>query len=80
MIDLTKHNWQSFLQNQMPDPEVERTILTLDPENRLELCEIYKSENKVQVVKFDLKLNDFVTIAATSKQLNNLRWDYIKVK
>lgn len=80
MIDLTKHEWQSFSANQMPDPEIERTILTLDPENILEVCEIYKYENKVQVIKFDLKLNDFVTIAATSKQLSNLRWDYIKVK
>lgn len=79
MIDLTKHEWQGFTADHMPDPEVSRTILILDQENRMELCEIYSYEGKVQVIKYDLKTGDYETIRSTSKQLSNLRWDYIKV-
>lgn len=80
MIDLTKHEWQGFTVAHMPDPEVSRTILTLDPDNRMELCEIYSYEGKIQVVKFDNKTGDYEAIRSTSAQLSNLRWDYIKVK
>lgn len=80
MIDLTKHEWQGFTVDHMPDPEVSRTILTLDPDNRMELCEIYSYEGKIQVVKFDNKTGDYEAIRSTSVQLSNLRWDYIKVK
>lgn len=80
MIDLTKHEWKGFGADHLPDPEIGRDILTIDPENRMELCEIYKCENKVQVIKYDYKLNDFVSVCSTSKQLQNLRWDYIKIK
>lgn len=80
MIDLTKHEWQGFTANHMPDPKVGRIILTVDQENRMELCEIYSYEEKVMVVKYDIKTDNFEAIRSTSRQLSNLRWDYIKVK
>lgn len=79
MIDLTKHKWEGFTVDHMPDPEVSRTILTVDPENRIELCEIYKLNKVVHVIKYNILLGRFDTIKSTSKQLSNLRWDYIKV-
>lgn len=80
MIDLTKHEWKSFLANQFPDPKESRNIIIVDTDGYVDLCEIFTFDLETQVVVYDQTINDFNVIKAKSDQLHSFRWDYIKVK
>ena len=81
MIDLTKHEWNGFTVDHMPNPEVERNIIVLNPDaNYIDICDIFTDNEGVKIARYNNTYNELQVLKTTSKQLSNLRWDYIKVK
>lgn len=81
MIDLTKHEWKGFETNKLPDPTIERSIIVVSPDaDYFDICDIFTDNEGVKISKYNNTYHELQVLDVHSRQLQNLRWDYIKIK
>ena len=81
MIDLTKHEWKNFTVNSLPNPDIERNIVVINPDaTHIDICDIFIDNGVVKIAIYTNIFNEIQILSITNIRLKNLRWDYIKVK
>ena len=80
MIDLTKHEWKNFTGNSLPNPDIERNIVVINPDaTYIDICDIFIDNGIVKIAIYNNIFNEMQILSITNIRLKNLRWDYIKV-
>ena len=80
MIDLTKHEWKGFTVDSLPNPDIERSIIVINPDaTYIDICDIFTDNGIVKIAIYDNIFNEIQILSITNIRLKNLRWDYIKV-
>ena len=81
MIDLTKHEWKNFTGNSLPNPDIERNIVVINPDvTYIDICDIFIDNGVAKIAIYNNIFNEIQILSITNIRLKNLRWDYIKVK